>query len=183
MNKIAVIGCGGAGKSNLSIKLGKLISIPVHHLDCMFWKPGWISTDRNEFVKLQNDIFTNDHWIIDGNYGGTMDLRLEQADTIIFLDLPTIVCISGALRRYFKYRNATRPDMTEGNAERITLEFLKYVWTYRTKRQPPIIEKLKNMTKEKKVIILNTRQEIASFLSFTAKKEIQSDVAKATPLT
>lgn len=164
MNKIVVIGCGGAGKSVLSMRLGKLLSIPVHHLDCLFWKPAWVSTGREEFISLQNEIFATHHWIMDGNYGGTMDLRLEKADTIIFLDLPTIVCISGVLRRYFKYRNTTRPDMTEGNAERITLEFLKYVWTYRANRQPLIMEKLKKLAKVKKVVILNSRQEITHFL-------------------
>ena len=172
MNKIAIIGCGGAGKSSLSISLGNSLSLPVHHLDCMFWNPDWIPGDRDEFIKKQEIIFARDRWIMDGNYGNTMDIRLENADTIIFLDLPSIVCLWGVIKRYFKFRNKTRPDMTEGNNERITFEFLNYVWTYRRHRQPLVMKKLKALSQSKKIIILKTRREIKAFQNKTANSQI-----------
>lgn len=176
MNRIAVIGCGGSGKSTLSLALGNSLSIPVHHLDCMFWEPGWISIERKEFVHKQEVLFEQNQWIIDGNYGGTMDLRLEKADTIIFLDLPTIICLWGVLSRYFNYINDNRPDMAEGNGERVTLEFLIYVWTYRKQRKPNILAKLVNMVKTKEVIILQSRTAICQFLQESKNKKIQANV-------
>ena len=111
MKKIAVIGCGGSGKSTLARKLGRLLSIPVHHLDKIFWKPNWTPMQHAEFLQAQEVIFATDTWILDGNYGGTMKPRFREADTIIFLDLPTLSCLWGAIRRYLKYRNGTRPDL------------------------------------------------------------------------
>ncbi|MBT3203399.1 MAG: DNA topology modulation protein [Gammaproteobacteria bacterium] len=165
MKKIAIIGCGGAGKSVLSITLGNLLSLPVHHLDCLFWKPGWIPSKHDEFTTKQQDILVSDKWVMDGNYGKTMDLRLENADTIIFLDLPTMVCLTSVTKRYFKYRNTTRPDMTEGNSEQLSLEFLNYVWTFRRLRRPLVMKKLKVIGKSRKIIILKTRSEVQDFLS------------------
>ncbi len=164
MKKIMVIGCGGAGKSILSIRLGETLSIPVHHLDCMFWKPGWVHVERDEFVKLQNEILADDHWIIDGNYSGTIDIRLENADTIIMLDFSTIACLWGVITRYFKYKNTNRPDMTKGNNERITLEFLMYVWSFRKVKRPVLKQKLNQLDDSKKVIILHNRKEVSNFL-------------------
>lgn len=169
MNKIAIIGCGGAGKSVLSKKLGDLLSLPIHHLDCMFWQPGWLASEREDFIQKQAEVFTDDQWIMDGNYSGTLDIRLINADTIIFLDLSTIVCLRGLITRYFKYRNISRPDMTQGNNEKITLEFLNYVCTYRSRQRPEIMRKLNALRKSKNTVILKTRREIRSFLNAATK--------------
>ncbi len=165
MNKIAIIGCGGAGKSVLSKALGQSLSLPVHHLDCLFWKPGWLQTKHDEFIEKQLPVIAGDQWIMDGNYGNTMDIRLEKADTIIFLDLPSIICLWSVIKRYFKYRNTSRPDMTEGNNEQLSLAFLNYVWTYRKLRQPTVIKKLDTIRHSKTIIILKSRQQIKDFLN------------------
>lgn len=176
MNKIAVIGCGGAGKSMLSLELAKLFSLPVYHLDRIYWKSGWIPAEREDFIKAQNEIFATDSWIIDGNYGSVMDARLEEADTIIFLDVPTSTCLRGVVSRYFKYRKSSRPDMTDGNKERLTLEFLRYVCSYRRKKRPGIMKRLE-YHKEKEIVILGSRSEIVGFLKSIANKRIQEDTA------
>lgn len=164
MYKITVIGCCGAGKSVLSKKLGDLLSLPVHHLDCLFLKPGWVASEREEFIQKQEKIFTSDEWIMDGNYSSTLDIRLKNADTIIFLDINTIVCLWGIIKRYFKYRNTSRSDMTQGNNEQITGEFLNYICAYRRQQRPGIMEKLKTLHKSKNIVILKNRQEIRGFL-------------------
>src|SRR5690242_17455985 len=93
MKKIILIGSGGSGKSTLARQLGNKLNIKVHHLDALFWKPNWEGVPREEQIAVQNNLIKDEKWIIDGNYGGTMDIRLNAADTIIFLDIHRTICI------------------------------------------------------------------------------------------
>ncbi|WP_337019548.1 AAA family ATPase, partial [Oceanobacillus massiliensis] len=111
MKKIAIIGSGGSGKSTLARQLGARLHIPVHHLDALFWQPGWIPTEKEKFINEQQKIYQSDSWIIDGNYSSTMDHRLTQADTVIFLHYKTVRCLYGITKRRIQYRKSTRPDM------------------------------------------------------------------------
>jgi len=165
MKRILIIGSGGAGKSTLAIKLAKNLSLPLVHLDCLFWKPGWVQRDKGEFRETLETVLEQPTWIIDGNFGSTMARRFEYADTIIFLNLPTLTCLYGIFSRYFQYRKQSRPDMTEGNNERIDLEFFLYVLFYNRQRRPLILSRLNKIGSDKKTIILRSRKEIKAFLA------------------
>jgi len=93
MKKIAIIGSPGAGKSTFARRIGEITGIEVFYLDQLFWKPGWVKTPRPEWIELQQRIVKGESWIIDGNYGATMDIRIQAADTVIFLDFPRRVCL------------------------------------------------------------------------------------------
>ena len=122
--KIILIGSGGSGKSTLAKQLGNKLNIKVHHLDVLFWKPNWEGVPKEEQRTVQNELVKEDEWIIDGNYGGTMDIRMNAADTIIFLDIHRTICVYHAFKRVVQYRNKTRPDMGAGCEERFDLQFL-----------------------------------------------------------
>lgn len=138
MKKIVLIGSGGSGKSTLARRLGEKLKINVYHLDALFWKPNWVGVTKDEQIKVQNDLVKKVGWIIDGNYGGTMDIRLNSADTIIFLDTPRTICVYRAFKRMLKYQNKTRPDMGEGCEERFSFEFFKWIWEYSKTKRPKI---------------------------------------------
>ena len=87
-------------------------------------KPNWEGVPREEQIAVQNNLIKDEKWIIDGNYGGTMGIRLNAADTIIFLDIHRTICIYRAFKRIVKYQNKTRPDMGAGCEERFDLQFL-----------------------------------------------------------
>lgn len=163
MKRVAIIGCGGAGKSTLASRLGEHLGVPVHHLDHLFWKAGWKESTREEFIAKQEAIFTSSAWIIDGNYGGTMDLRLNAADTIIFLDLSMFTCLAGAVRRYVRYRKRVRPDMTAGNPDRLTFEYLRFIFSYRWTRRPTILRRLAGVKDSKTVVVLDSRSAVERF--------------------
>ena len=122
--KVILIGSGGSGKSTLARQLGNKLNIKVHHLDALFWKPNWEGVPKEEQRTVQNELVKEDEWIIDGNYGGTMDIRMNAADTIIFLDIHRTICVYRAFKRVIQYRNKTRPDMGAGCKERFDLQFL-----------------------------------------------------------
>lgn len=172
MKKIVLIGSGGAGKSTLAKQLGEKLNIEVTHLDARFWQSGWVATPKDEWTKIQKEIVSKDKWIVDGNFGGTMDLRLENADTIIFLDFPRFLCLSRVIKRRIIYHNRTRPDMGENCPEKLDFEFLKWIWNYPKQKRPAIIEKLNFYSKTKKVFVVRSKNDVKLLLVNTHKEEV-----------
>ena len=93
MRRILLIGAGGSGKSVLAARIAAQSGLPLIHLDALFWKPGWVETPRDEWKRIVEELIQRDAWVMDGNYGGTLDLRLAACDTVLFLDFPPIVCL------------------------------------------------------------------------------------------
>ncbi|MCF6136426.1 DNA topology modulation protein [Pseudalkalibacillus berkeleyi] len=182
MKKIAVIGCPGAGKSTLSKKLGESLEIEVFHLDRLYWKPGWVETPREDLRAIQEQIVKQDTWIIDGNFSGTLDIRLEAADTIVFLDVPRIKCCYRVLKRRFMYHGKTRPDIGEGCPERIPLEFLRYVWKFQNDQRPQLLERLSRLDHQKCMITLSSEKDIDLFLELANQERILREEISASKL-
>lgn len=136
MQKVLIIGSGGAGKTTFARKLSAATGLPVVHLDRLYWHPGWVATPAEEWQLVVQNVVAGERWVIDGNYGGTVDLRLAAADTVVFLDIPRIRCLARAVRRGVIYWRWTRDDMAPGCPERITWEFVRWIWTYPTTRRP-----------------------------------------------
>ena len=127
MQRILIIGPCGAGKSTLAATLGARLGLPVFHMDKLNWQPGWVESSKDEINARLDAIVKTDRWLIDGNYGGTLPVRLARADTVIYLDYPISLCTARLFRRLWIYRGRTRPDMTEGCPERFDLGFLLYL--------------------------------------------------------
>jgi adenylate kinase family enzyme len=164
MKKIMVIGSSGAGKTHFSRKLSEKFGIPLIHLDKIYWQPGWNEPTKEEWKATLADMLDRDSWIIDGNYGATIEMRLAAADTVFFLDMRRTLCIWRVIRRTLRFFRRGRPDMAEGCYERLNLEFLSFVWNY-PKRSKPKIEKLLNKVEaEKKIIRFKSPREVRRFL-------------------
>ena len=163
MKRIMIIGCSGSGKSTFSRKLNQLTQIPLVHLDQKYWKSNWVESTGEEWRSTISEIVKEDQWIMDGNYSGTWDLRIPRADTIIFIDKPTYVCLYRAAKRIISYYGKTRPDMTEGCPERFDLQFFHYVLTYNLTRRKSNLKKLENWKKEKQIFVLRKEKDIKAF--------------------
>lgn len=131
MHRVLVIGLCGAGKSTAAVELGQVLGLPVYHLDRLNWREGWVESSREELLEALAPILASGRWLIDGNYGGTMAGRLERADTVVYLDYPTWLCLWRAAKRVWRFRGRTRPDMTEGCPERFDWRFFLYILTFR----------------------------------------------------
>lgn len=97
--KIAVIGCPGSGKTTFSKKLASITKLPLYQLDLIYWKSDATHLSRPEFKQKQEEIVSNDEWIIDGNFKRTLEIRIKNAELIYFLDLPVEACIQGVKTR------------------------------------------------------------------------------------
>lgn len=136
MDRIAVIGCGGSGKTTVARRLGAALGAPVTHLDSVFYDADWNPLDHGRFAAVQRDLVAAPRWIIDGNYASTLPIRLAAADTVIFLDLPATACLWGVARRRLANRADQNPEA--GIYNRVTWEFVRYVGTYRTRMAPRV---------------------------------------------
>jgi adenylate kinase family enzyme len=168
MKRIAVIGCSGAGKSTFSRRLGQILDHPVTHLDTLHWQPGWISPDKAEWTALNHQLVKAETWIIDGNYGGTIDIRLEAADTIIYLDTPRWRCIWGFLYRCAFDRK--HPDLPPDCPEPLfpgkeMRQHVQYLWRYPIDKRPATLTRLEQHSHTKRIITLKSRRDAQRFLS------------------
>ncbi|MDJ0641965.1 MAG: hypothetical protein QNJ15_04030 [Erythrobacter sp.] len=83
-----IIGPCGAGKSTGAHQVARLFDLPLTHMDKLNWKPGWVESESEELRAKVAAAAAQDRWVIEGNYGGTMELRLPRADLILYLDYP-----------------------------------------------------------------------------------------------
>lgn len=165
MRKVLVIGPGGAGKSTFSNQLGELLNIEVLHLDKFFWRPGWSEMPKPEWLKTVEALLKRDAWIMDGNYSGTLAIRFQACDTVIFLDMPRTLCLRRMLKRLIMYRQKSRPDMAEGCRERLSLKFILWIWNYSSRSRPKIVKMIESSSGEKKIVWLRSQSEVERFLA------------------
>lgn len=165
MRKVLVIGPGGAGKSTLARRLGELLNIEVLHLDRFYWHAGWVETPKPEWLKTVEEMLKRDAWIMDGNYSGTLEMRVRACDTVVFLDMPRRLCLRRVLKRALMYRRSSRPDMAEGCQERLTLEFILWIWNYPRRTRPKVLRMLESNQGEKRVLRLRSQAEVERFLA------------------
>ena len=159
MEKIIVIGCPGSGKSVFSRALHEKTGVPLYHLDMMYWNADKSKVERSAFHKRLSRTLEKDAWIIDGNYGSTMELRLSFCDTVFFLDYPVDICLDGIRKR----RGVPRSDMPWIETEEDT-EFTEYVKDFNGQQRYAILELLKKYD-NRNIIIFKSREEADDFLN------------------
>ena len=159
MKKVIVIGCPGSGKSTVSRALHNKTSIPLYHLDMMYWNADKTTVEKSVFLERLSAVLEKDEWIIDGNYGATMELRMAASDTVIFLDYPLNVCLNGIKERFGKPRSDMPWIETEEDSE-----FIEFIKNYNEQQKPKVLELLKKYG-DKNIIILKSREQVDAFLN------------------
>jgi adenylate kinase family enzyme len=133
LSKILVFGNSGSGKSTLAKKIGESSGLAHLDLDMLAWK----ATDppeRKELSESEKEIVgfikSNDNWIVEGCYTDLLVLLEEQADEIIYLNLPVELCIKNARKRPWEpHKYASK----EAQDENLTM-LIDWISQY-TKRQ------------------------------------------------
>ncbi len=143
---IMIIGSCGSGKTTLAIELGKRIKLPVIHLDKEYWHAGWVESSKEKWIEKQWELLAGECWIVDGNYGGSLDIRLGKADTAIFLDYSRYLCLYRVLKRWITNIGRTRIDMADGCVEKIDVPFIRFVWRFPFDSRPKLLDKLQEYT-------------------------------------
>jgi len=139
--RIAVIGTSCSGKSTLARNLGKKLNIHYIEQDRLFWQPGWIQTDKEEFRKKLLLELKRDSWTICGNHSTCREEVFSRATHVIWLNYSFPVIFYRALKRTVK-RVFLREECCNGNHEGFRHAFLStnsILWwvckTYRLRKK------------------------------------------------
>ncbi|MCO7595286.1 MULTISPECIES: AAA family ATPase [Pseudomonas] len=166
MQRIVILGNAGSGKSTLARALGKRLGLPVVHLDTLFWEPGWVEPDAEQFRARVREAVATDAWICEGNYARrTFDLRLPRADLVIWLDTPRLTCFLRVIMR--SVMNRPRPDIAAGcreHLDRAFLTFLKFVWQFDRDYRPGIEAMRPAMGPQVPTVHLRNTRQVSAFL-------------------
>lgn len=160
MKKIIVIGCPGSGKTTFSEKLNKCTGIPLYYLDAIWHKPDKTHISREEFGQRISEIFATPEWIIDGNYNRTIEMRLQQCDTVFLFDLPTDICLQGAIERIGKGRY----DLPWIEKE-MDPEFEGFIKDFAKTNLPEIYELIDKYKENRNVFVFKSREDADEFIN------------------
>ena len=166
MKKIIVIGCPGSGKTTFAEKLRDKIGLPLFYLDAIWHKPDKTHISRDDFDARLTEILALDSWIIDGNYSRTVERRIEASDTVFLFDLPTEVCLGGAISRLGKGRY----DMPWIDTE-LDPKLKEEIESFREKNLPAIYEFLEKYKENRTAVIFKSRAEADEFIENIPKEE------------
>lgn len=163
MDRVVVIGCGGSGKTYLARRLAEHLNLPLTHLDGVYYDADWNPLSQDDFTDRQRELVAQPCWLIEGNYASTLPVRLASADTVIFLDLPAITCLAGILQRRWRYRGGQHAR--DGVYDRITWNFVRYIWGYRKTMRPKVRKLITEHAHTAQLITLTSRTDTTQFLA------------------
>lgn len=157
--KAIIIGCPGAGKSTFARILSDKTHLPLYYLDMLWHKPDRTTVDRITFDKKLKKITLKDKWIIDGNYGRTLEMRIQACETIFLLDFPVEECLAGAESRIGKQRVNMPWIETEFDEE-----FRQWIIDFPKNELPIVYELLDRYKSEKSIYVFRSRADIDDYL-------------------
>ncbi|MFW9259282.1 adenylate kinase [Nostoc sp. CALU 546] len=165
MKKVAVFGNAGGGKSTLSKRLSQITDLPLHILDKIKYQSGGTEVPHEDYKRVHQQILATDRWIIDG-FGcmETLWLRLNEADTLIFVDLPLYVhgwlVTKRFITGYFKPPSGW-PDNSP--ILRSSLNSYRVLWLCHKYLTPKYREYIEQAQSMKNVYHIRSTKEISQF--------------------
>lgn len=166
--RVLVDGMMGSGKSTFARALAAKTSLPLIHLDALYWKPSWVRPSEDEWRERQCALIAGDSWIIDGNYSETLSVRLERADTIILLDTPWWRCASRAFARGLHQPVGQLPEGCEDSLiRRLRDEWggIGRIWRRRRSEPEHVRAEISRRGTHITAHVLRSRREAAAFLA------------------
>jgi adenylate kinase family enzyme len=167
--RVLVIGSGGAGKSTFARELARQTGLPLIHLDLHYWKPGWVQTPNDEWEQHVRHLSSGDSWIMDGNYGGSLMARVQRCDAIVFFDIARLQCLRGVVQRWFVHQFKPRTDLAPGCPEKLSIDFLRWIWNFPRNSRPTIVAALREAGPEVEVLNVTRRAQARSILRAVAE--------------
>ena len=169
MQRIAIIGTTGSGKTTLAAEVSRILgSVPIE-LDALNWQPGWTLVPSDFFRQEVAKALDAPRWVSDGNYRSVRDLVWERADCLVWLDYPLSLIVTRLIRRTAR-RIWKSENCCNGNQESLRRAFSResiILWALQTHGRlrweyPPLLAQFADQGKT--VVIHRSPQETRAWL-------------------
>lgn len=183
MKKVAVFGNTGGGKSTLSKRLSEITGLPLHILDKVKYLPGGIEVPSEDYKRIHQQILETDQWIIDG-FGcmETLWVRLDEADSLIFVDLPLQVHFWWVTKRFITgYFNPPAGWPEKSPIFKSSMSSYRVLWRCHKFLTPKYREYIEKAQSTKTVYHLRSVEQIAQFFE-AIESQIGTDFQNRTYL-
>lgn len=167
MQKVAIFGNAGGGKSTLAKQLAAATGLPLHALDKIKYQPGGGEVPHAEYLRVHADLLRQEEWIIDG-FGCVPSAweRFAAADTLVFIDLPLFTHALWVTKRLLKGL-FVNPEGWPENSPIVkgTLDSYRVLWLCHRKLTPAYRKLVADSVESKRVYHLTSPTAIKSFLT------------------
>lgn len=157
INKIAIIGGPGTGKTTLAKKLSNLLSISFFSIDDIKFYKNWIPKNKKDVDNKIYTILNKSQWIIEGNHLRNLEGILSKADIVIFLDFPLHLQLLGIFKRFFFSFKKCIKNM-KNCEEKISFSFFIKTLLFNVNKRPKIIATIMKKQDLKLYLIANYEQ-------------------------
>ena len=174
MQKVAVFGNAGAGKSTLARRLAALTGLPLYPLDIIQYRAGryWPEekdggkVTNEEYLKLHADLLKQERWIIDGfDSVASAWERFDAADTLVYVDLPVVTHYWWVTKRLVKGLFGNPKGWPENSPVwSSSLDSYRVVWLCHRRLTPKYRQLVADASSSKRVHHLKSAAEIKAFL-------------------
>lgn len=171
MQRVTIIGNGGAGKSTLAVSLGRATGLPVYHLDRYIWLPNMEAVSEPAFTDAHNEILARDEWLIEGmGYDSTIEARFVRSDTIIYIDFPIAIHFLWAVKRSIKSIVVKPEGWADGVQPIAKLGYVfRIIWSVHKKTRPYILALLNSYGGQRTVHHLRSPGDLNAFYARTCR--------------
>lgn len=169
MNKVAVFGKPGNGKSTLSKKLSSATGIKLHAVDSILYNSKGNEINRKSYEEAHERILTSEQWIIEGfgpmNSLDSFNKRLEEADTLIYIDLPYCITYWLVTKRLLKGIFKKPEGWPDGcSVLQGTLDSYKVLKLCPGFWNDEFLQRLENISKGKSLHVIRSVYELNNFV-------------------
>ncbi|MDF1690543.1 MAG: adenylate kinase [Cycloclasticus sp.] len=175
MKKVAVFGKPGSGKSTLSKKLASATGIKLYALDSILYKENGEEIDRQNYVEAHESIISSEAWIIEGfgpiNSLNSFNRRIEEADTLIYIELPYSTTYWLVTKRFLKGLFVKPEGWPDGSSVlKGTLESYKVLKLCPKFWNDGFLQRLEKQSANKSLHVVRSISELNSFVERNVDK-------------
>lgn len=172
MKKVAVFGKPGSGKSTFSKKLASATGIPLHQLDSMVYEKNGDLVERKKFDQAHDNVLSSESWIIDG-FGpmAAFNQRLDEADTLVYIDLPYVLSYWLVTKRLLKGLFVKPEGWPEGSSVvKGSLESYKTLKLCPKFWNDDFLHRLESRSANKSLHVIRSLSELNRFVEYNRKQ-------------